>query len=109
MSWRNARDEPSCAESRQPFCRGHHAQAIADLEERIRTGRINQKELIRELETLRAKFQSTFGKYLNEMVVGQQGNTTGNTSETIMGNSPEARRARMAARLQKKLREKGRK
>ena len=83
------------------------AQAI--LEERIRTGRINQKELIRELETLRAKFQSTFGKYLNEMVVGQQGNTTGNTSETIMGNSPEARRARMAARLQKKLREKGRK
>ena len=83
------------------------AQTI--LEERIRTGRINQKELIRELETLRAKFQSTFGKYLNEMVVGQQGNTTGNTSETIMGNSPEARRARMAARLQKKLREKGRK
>jgi hypothetical protein len=83
------------------------AQAL--LEERIRTGRINQKELIRELETLRAKFQSTFGKYLNEMVVGQEGNTTGNTSETIMGNSPEARRARMQARLQKKLREKGRK
>lgn len=83
------------------------AQAL--LEDRIRTGRINQKELVRELETLRAKFQSTFGKYLNEMVVGQQGNTTGNSSETIMGNSPEARRARMAARLQKKLREKGRK
>jgi hypothetical protein len=79
------------------------------LQERIRTGRINQKELIRELETLRAKFQSTFGKYLNEMVVGQQGNTTGNTSATIMGNSPEARRARMQARLQKKLHEKGRK
>jgi hypothetical protein len=83
------------------------AQAI--LEERIQTGRINQKELVRELETLRAKFQSTFGKYLNQMVVGQEGNTTGNTSETIMGNSPEARRARMQARLQKKLREKGRK
>ena len=79
------------------------------LEDRVRTGRINQKELIRELETLRAKFQSTFGKYLNEMVVGQGGNTTGNTGETIMGNSPEARRARMQARLQKKLREKGRK
>ena len=79
------------------------------LQERIRTGRINQKELIRELETLRAKFQSTFGKYLNEMVVGQQGNTTGNTSAVIMGNSPEARRARMQARLQKKLHEKGRK
>jgi hypothetical protein len=94
--------------------RSHAIQTIMKraqdlLQERIRTGRINQKELIRELETLRAKFQSTFGKYLNEMVVGQQGNTTGNTSATIMGNSPEARRARMQARLQKKLHEKGRK
>ena len=79
------------------------------LEERIRTGRINQRELIREIETLRAKFQSTFGKYMNEMMTGARGNTTGTTPETLMGNSPDARRARMQARLQKKLREKSRK
>lgn len=79
------------------------------LEERIRTGRINQRELIREIETLRAKFQSTFGKYMNEMMTGARGNTTGTTPETMLGNSPDARRARMQARLQKKLREKSRK
>lgn len=94
---------------RSPVIQTIMKRAQTILEERIRTGRINQRELVRELETLRAKFQSTFGKYLNEMVVGQGGNTTGNTSQTIMGNSPDARRARMQARLQKKLHEKGRK
>jgi len=40
--------------------------------------------------------------------VGRDGPATGNTSEQIMSNSPEARRARMQARLQRKLHEKGR-
>lgn len=82
------------------------AQVI--LKDRIESGKINQKELIREIETLRAKFQSSFGKYMNEMVAGP-GNTTGNTPEQIMGNSPEARRARMLARLQRKQKDKFRK
>ena len=80
------------------------------LEDRIKTGKINQQELIREIETLKAKFQSSFGKYMNEMVgVARDGPATGNTSAQIMSNSPEARRARMQARLQRKLHEKGRK
>jgi hypothetical protein len=79
------------------------------LQEKISTGKIDQRELVREIETLRAKFQSTFGKYMNEMVVGAQGNTTGTDAKTIMSNSPDARRARMLARLQKKQREKSRK
>jgi hypothetical protein len=58
---------------------------------------------------LRAKFQSSFGKYLNEMIVGDGGGgTTGNTSAQILSNSPDARRARMLARLQKKQKEKAR-
>ena len=77
------------------------AQAI--LEDRIKSGRINQQELVREIEMIRAKFQSSFGKYLNQMVVGDAGGgTTGNTSEQILSNHPDARRARMLARLQKK-------
>jgi hypothetical protein len=77
------------------------AQAI--LEDRIRSGKINQQELIREIEMIRAKFQSAFGRYLNEAIVGDAGGgTTGNTSQQILSNSPEARRARMLARLQKK-------
>ena len=76
------------------------AQAI--LEDRIRTGRINQQEIAREIETIRAKFQSSFGRYLNQMIVGDDGNTTGNTAEQILSNHPDARRARMLARLQRK-------
>jgi len=76
------------------------------LEDKIKNGKIDQKQLVREIETIRARCQSAFGKYLNEMVTGQAGNTTGNTSAQILSNSPEARRARMLARLQKKQREK---
>jgi len=80
------------------------------LKERIESGKINQQELVREIEMLRAKFQSSFGKYLNEMVVGDAGGgTTGNTAAQILSNHPEARRARMMARLQKKQKEKARK
>jgi len=80
------------------------------LRDRIETGKINQQELIREIEMLRAKMTSTFGKYMNEMVVGQREQpATGNTSRQILSNSPEARRARMLARLQRKLGEKSRK
>lgn len=79
------------------------------LQEKVRTGKINQQDLVREIETIRAKCVSSFGKYLNEMVVGEPGNTTGNTASQIMSNSPEARRARMLARLQKKQRDKNRK
>ena len=80
------------------------------LEDRIKTGKINQQELVREIEVIRAKFQSTFGKYLNEMIVGDAGGgTTGNTSQQILSNHPDARRARMLARLQKKQKEKARK
>jgi hypothetical protein len=80
------------------------------LEDKIKSGKINQQELVREIEMLRAKFTSTFGKYLNEMIVGDGGGgTTGNTSAQILSNTPEARRARMLARLQKKQKEKARK
>jgi hypothetical protein len=79
------------------------------LEDKIKSGKINQQTLARDIEMIRAKFQSAFGKYINEMMTGGPGNTTGNTGATIMSHSPEARRARMIARLQKKLREKSRK
>lgn len=80
------------------------------LEDKVRTGKINQDELRREIEMVRAKFQSSFGKYLNEAILGEDagGNTSGNTAQTILSNHPDARRARMMARLQKKQQQKGR-
>ena len=84
-------------------------RAKSVLEDRIKTGKINPEELQRDIERIRAKFQSSFGKYLNETLLGAQGNTTGNTAEQIMSNHPDARRARMMARLQKRQQEKLRK
>lgn len=90
--------------SESPALKELSERATMLLEERVRTGKIDRQQLIREIEMLRAKFQSAFGKYLNEAITGSSGNTTGNNYETITGNSPEARRARMMARLQRKLR-----
>jgi hypothetical protein len=80
------------------------------LEEKIRSGKLNQEELRRDIEMIRAKFQSSFGKYLNEALLGEaaEGNTTGNTANQILSNHPDARRARMMARLQKKQQQKAR-
>jgi hypothetical protein len=80
------------------------------LEEKIKSGKIDQDGLRRDIENIRAKFQSSFGKYLNQAVLGEDanGNTSGNTAQTIMSNHPDARRARMLARLQKKHQQKTR-
>jgi hypothetical protein len=99
---RNPKESPALKELME------RAQML--LEEKIRNGHINQQELVREIEMLRAKFQSAFGRYLNEMVVGDAGGgTTGNTGQQILSNSPQARHARMVARLQKRQKEKLRK
>lgn len=85
-------------------------RAKSILEDKIKSGKINQQELVREIEMLRAKFQSSFGKYLNEAILGaEDGPRTGNTAAQILSNHPDARRARMMARLQRKQQEKGRK
>jgi hypothetical protein len=78
-------------------------KAKAILEEKVKSGKINPNELRRDIEMIRAKFQSSFGKYLNEAILGDDGaDRTGNTSQQILSNHPDARRARMLARLQKK-------
>jgi hypothetical protein len=80
------------------------------LEDKIKTGKVNQQELAKEVEMIRAKFQSSFGKYLNEALLGEEtGPRTGNSAQQILSNHPDARRARMMARLQRKQQEKARK
>ena len=77
------------------------------LEDRIKSGKINQDELRRDIEKIRAKLQSSFGKYLNDALVGEaEGPRTGNTAQQILSSHPDARRARMLARLQRKQQEK---
>lgn len=82
-------------------------RAKAILEEKIKTGKLNPTELRRDIEMIRAKMQSSFGKYLNQAVLGDDAtNRTGNTPQQILSNHPDARRARMLARLQKKQQQK---
>jgi hypothetical protein len=77
------------------------------LEDRVNSGKLNPNDLRRDIEMIRAKFQSSFGKYLNEAILGEDtGNTTGNTAQQILSNHPDARRARMLARLQKRQQQK---
>lgn len=85
-------------------------RAKSILEDKIKSGKVNQQELAKEIEVIRAKFQSSFGKYLNEALLGEEtGERTGNTAQQILSHHPDARRARMLARLQRKQQEKARK
>jgi hypothetical protein len=99
---RNPQDSPALKELMD--------RAKMILEDKIKTGKINQQELAKEVEVIRAKFQSSFGKYLNEALIGEEtGPRTGNTAQQILSGHPDARRARMMARLQRKQQEKARK
>lgn len=76
-----------------------------ELEGKIQRGEITQNQILGEIEGLKLKVQSIFGNVLNDMLgMGRRGDNTPTTA--LMGNSPEARRQRMLARLQKKQRNK---
>jgi len=68
-------------------------------------GEITQRQIEAEIEQIKSKVTSVFGNMFKEaMGVGGGGAEVPPT--VLMGNSPEARRQRMIARLQKKQREK---
>jgi hypothetical protein len=73
------------------------------LQEKFRRGDFTQAEMTREIETVKAKVVGIFGNVFNDALGQRRGNIP---AAVLMGNSPEARRARMVARLQKKLSEK---
>jgi hypothetical protein len=74
------------------------------IKDKIRRGEFDQNTITREVEAIKAKVMSLFGNVFNDALGGRrQGNTP---AAVIMGNSPEARRQRILARLQRKLQEK---
>ena len=73
------------------------------IQEKLQRGQYTQQQLVSEIEGIKAKIQSMFGNVINEMLGGRRADVPSNV---LMGNSPEARRQRMLARLQKKQREK---
>lgn len=75
------------------------------LNDRIKSGKFKAEEIQRDVERIRALLQVSFGKFINEQMFGG-GEKPAVPAAVYMSNSPEARRQRMIARLQKKQRDK---
>jgi hypothetical protein len=75
----------------------------ATIKQKIQSGAFTQQTIVTEVEAIKAKVMGLFGNIFNEALGGRKGETP---VATLMGNSPEARRQRMIARMQRKLREK---
>jgi hypothetical protein len=73
------------------------------IKHKMERGEFTQNMLVAEVEGIKAKIQGIFGNIFNEALGGRRGDTP---AHVLMGNSPEARRQRMLARLQKKQRDK---
>lgn len=77
------------------------------VEAKIRAGNLRKEDLIHEFTMLREKFKHSLGKIFQEGVFGEAPREA-QRAEVLLGNSPDARRARMIARMQRKLNEKKR-
>jgi hypothetical protein len=74
------------------------------LQSKLQRGELTQHQLQSDIEGLKVKVQGLFGNVLNESLLG--GRRADVPGTVLMSNSPEARRQRMLARLQRKQREK---
>lgn len=73
------------------------------MEEKSRTGEFTKEIIMRDLESIKLKVQELFGNAFNDILGTRKADVP---SEMITGNTPEARRARMIARMKRKLKEK---
>jgi hypothetical protein len=73
------------------------------LKDKMKRGELTQQHITAEVEAIKAKVTSIFGNIFNDALGLNRGETP---AAVLVGNSPEARRQRMLARLQKKQRDK---
>ena len=73
------------------------------IQQKIQHGEFTQQTIMTEVEAIKAKVVSLFGNIFNDALGGRKCDTP---VATLMGSSPEARRQRMLARMQRKVREK---
>lgn len=73
------------------------------LEDKVRRGEFTKEMLAADIEKIKLKIQTAFGDMFNEALGGRKADVA---PQVILGNTPEARRARMIARMQRKLAEK---
>lgn len=73
------------------------------IQQKIQRGEFTQQTIMTEIEAIKAKVVGLFGNVFNDALGGRRSDSS---VQTLMGNSPEARRQRMLARMQRKVREK---
>jgi len=75
------------------------------IEQKMRTGSLKKEDMIREIEMLKEKFKHSIGKLFKTEIFGDTNAGAGDvrTAADLTSNHPEARRARMLARLQRKV------
>jgi hypothetical protein len=71
-----------------------------ELDTRLRRGDFTKEQLMRDIENIKVKIQEAFGDMFNDMLGGRKAEVP---TAAILGNTPEARRARMMARLRRKV------
>lgn len=75
------------------------------VEAKIKSGNLKKEHLIYEMETIKEKFKHSLGKIFQEGIFGEAPRGTPQQAQVLLSSSPDARRARMLARLQRKHRE----
>jgi hypothetical protein len=73
------------------------------IEEKMQKGSLRREDFIAEIEMLKEKFKNSLGKMFKTELFGDTPTREVQTAQTLMSNHPDARRARMLARLQRKL------
>jgi hypothetical protein len=72
------------------------------IEHKMRTGSLRKEDFIGEIEMLKAKFKSSLGKLFSAELFGDASDRPARSALDLTSNHPEARRARMLARLQER-------
>lgn len=73
------------------------------IEEKMRRGSLRREDFVAEIEMLKEKFKNSLGRIFKNQVFGDTETRETLPAQTLMSNHPDARRARMLARLQRKL------
>ena len=73
------------------------------IEQKMRNGSLKKEDFVREIEMLKEKFKHSIGKLFKTEFFGEQGDRPTASAADLTSNHPEARRARMLARLQRKV------
>lgn len=78
------------------------------LEQKLQSGEFSKEIIVHEIELIKNKLRDAFGDVVNGMF-GMETREDSTPADVLLSNHPDARRARMLARLQRKQKDKGRK